>query len=250
MTIATAPIRREILIDRFVALRPALMRHAAATLPAELERPLRAVTLHQFEALASLLPDGLLLPMIAQRRAAPTDDTLGLLTQARDEHGQPFSEMQLLGRLHILLVAGHETTTTLSAWLLYLLATHPDYLARVHAAMDEALAKTDGAIPLAAVRAVHVLRHAVAEAGRLRSPVCNAPRVTVRGVEFGGYEIPENTRTLLGLAACHMLPHVFAHPERFDPDRFAPPREEHRRTPYGLVTYCISASTSTSQSFH
>jgi cytochrome P450 len=30
---------------------------------------------------------------------------------------------------------------------------------------------------------------------------------------------------------------VFAEPERFDPDRFAPPREEDKKQPYALVTF-------------
>ena len=36
---------------------------------------------------------------------------------------------------------------------------------------------------------------------------------------------------------CHRLPHVFENPDRFDPDRLAPPREEDKRTPYSLVTF-------------
>ncbi len=128
-------------------------------------------------------------------------------------------------------------TEVLSAWLLYLLATNPAYLTRVRTDIDEIMDGTDGALTLQAVRAARALSYAVDEAGRLRSPVCNAPRVTVRAVEFGGYAIPEGTRVLLGLAAGHRLPHVFADPDRFDPDRFAPPRAEDKATPYSLVTF-------------
>jgi len=219
-------------VDRLCALFYALIRGDNAT-GASPEARVAAAT----RARAEL--DGLLLRLIAARRAAPADDILGLLTRARDEEGRPFSETHLLGHVHILLVAGHETTTTLSAWLLYLLATHPAYLARVHAEMDEVLSVpgTDGALTLRVVRAARVLGYAVDEAGRLRSPVCNAPRVTVREVAFGGYALPEETRVLLGLAAGHQLPRVFADPDRFDPDRFAPPRVEDKATPYGLVTF-------------
>ena len=41
----------------------------------------------------------------------------------------------------------------------------------------------------------------------------------------------------LAIGAGHRLPSVFAEPDRFDPDRFLPPREEDRRSPYALVTF-------------
>ena len=181
--------------------------------------------------------DTLLLGKIAERRQAPTDDILGMLIKAGDEQSAPFSDRELLGQLHILLVAGHETTTTLSAWLLYLLATHPDILARVHTEMDEALAATSGEVTMDALKAMRLLGNAVDEAGRLYSPVGNVPRGVVKDFTFGSYHVPAGSRVLLSLAACHRLPDIFANPDVFDPDRFAPPREEDKRTPYALVTF-------------
>ncbi|HEU5347468.1 MAG TPA: cytochrome P450 [Ktedonobacterales bacterium] len=181
--------------------------------------------------------DAMLLAKIAERRRAPTDDILGMLVKAGDEQGLALTDRELLGQLHILLVAGHETTTTLSAWLLYLLAAHPDILARIHTEMDEALAATEGEVTLDAIKAMRLLGNAVEEAGRLHSPVGNVPRGVVKDFTFGGYYVPAETRVLLSLAACHRLPNVFANPDTFDPDRFAPPREEDKRTPYSLVTF-------------
>jgi cytochrome P450 len=181
--------------------------------------------------------DALLLAKIADRRRAPTDDILGMLVKAGDEQSVSFTDRELLGQLHILLVAGHETTTSMSAWLLYLLAAHPELLARIHAEMDEAVAATGGEVTLDAIKAMHQLGNAVDEAGRLRTPVGNVPRGVVKDFEFGGYHIPAGSRVLLSLAACHRLPDVFANPDTFDPDRFAPPREEDKQTPYALVTF-------------
>jgi len=39
------------------------------------------------------------------------------------------------------------------------------------------------------------------------------------------------------IAASHLLPTIFANPTKFDPDRFAPPREEHKKNPYALVGF-------------
>lgn len=214
--------------------------------------PTMAETRQEFTGRMARVRDQLnamLLERIAWRRRVLTDDILGLLVQAHDDDGQSFSDAQLLGQLHILLVAGHETTTTLGAWLLYLLATHPDYLRRVRTELDTVLAETEGAITLGVIRAARELGYAVDEAGRLRSPVANAPRGVVKDVVFGGYTVPTGTHVLLSLVACHHLPHIFAHPDVFDPDRFAPPREEDKRTPYALVTFSGGPRVCLGQSF-
>jgi retinoid hydroxylase len=134
-------------------------------------------------------------------------------------------------------VAGHETSTIMSSWLLYLLATNPAYRQRVRAELDAVLAATDGAITLDAVKSMRLLGYVVNEAGRLYSPVGNVPRGTLKPFTFGGHTIPVGTRVLVSLAGCHRLPHIFADPDRFDPDRYAPPREEDKRTPYALVPF-------------
>lgn len=190
----------------------------------------------RFAAVSRADIEALLLPKIAERREHPTDDVLGILTQARDSHGQPLSDAQLMAHINILLVAGHETSTSLSAWLLYALATHPDYLARVRAEWDDLL--PPGEPPsLDALKRMKTLDNALSETERLYPPVPNGPRGVVEDVEIGGYTIPAGAPLFYSIAAMHLLPHVWQEPMRFDPDRFAPPREEHKKTPYALVGF-------------
>jgi cytochrome P450 len=182
----------------------------------------------------------MLLALIAERRAATAGtqprDVLDLIVHARDEQGVSLSDEQILGHLNILLVAGHETTTTLSTWVLYLLATRPEDRERVARELADLPAGPDGEPALDALRGARVLDAFVREAGRLYSPVLNVPRGVVRDFEFAGYTVPAGTQMRLALAASHRLPTVFANPDRFDLDRFLPPREEDR-LPYALVTF-------------
>ena len=184
---------------------------------------------------------GRLLRMIAARRAAPPEerprDVLGLIVHARDDQGRPLSDEQVLGHLSILLVAGHETTTTLASWALYLLSTMPEHRDRLLEELQAAPRDENGEIPFETLRSLKALDNFVRETGRMYPPVLNVPRGVTEDVEFGGYVIPAGTQVRLGLAATHRLPTVFKEPERFDPDRFAPPRDEDKATPYALVTF-------------
>ncbi len=178
----------------------------------------------------------LLRPKIAARRLHPTDDVLGMLVQARDPDGNALSDEQLIAHTNILLVAGHETSTSMSAWLLYLLTQHPDYLQRVR---DEqaALVPEGTDASLEAIQRMKVLENALMEAERLYPPVQYGPRGVAADFDFHGYHVPAGSHIFYAIAASHLLPSVFAEPTRFDPDRFAPPREEQRKTPYALVGF-------------
>jgi cytochrome P450 len=190
---------------------------------------------------AQLELDETLLGLIrAQRRLPPAEqphDVLSMILNARDEQGRTLDDEQVRGHLNILLVAGHETTTTLGAWTLYLLATQSEHRARVLAELDAVLGNSAGPPTGEQIRALKVLDNVVKEAGRLYPPVINVPRGVLHDFEFGGYTIPAGTPVRLALAAGHRLPQVFANPDAFDPDRFAPPREEDKKTPYSLVTF-------------
>jgi cytochrome P450 len=184
--------------------------------------------------------DLMLLRLIAERRDASESqarDVLGYIVHARDDEGKTLSDEEVLGHLYILLVAGHETTTTLAAWTLYLLATEPQHRQRVLEELQASRAGSSGPLSVEAARNLHQLDLFIREVGRLHSPVQSVPRGVVEETEFAGYTLPVGTSVRLSLAGCHRMSQYFANPNVFDPDRFASPREEDRRSPYALVTF-------------
>lgn len=178
----------------------------------------------------------LLIPKIEERRKHPTDDVFGLLVRAHDEHGEALSDEQLVSHVNILLVAGHETSTSLSAWLLYLLSQYPDYTQRVLEEQAQLLT-SDNEPTLEDIKKMKVLENALSEAERLYPPVANGPRGVTEDFEFHGYHVPAGAFLFYSIAGAHRLPSIFKDPETFDPDRFAPPREEHKKSPYALVGF-------------
>jgi cytochrome P450 len=181
---------------------------------------------------------GLLRAKIQERREQPTTDVLGLLVQARNEQGHGLSDDQIIAHINILLVAGHETSTSLSTWLMYLLSQHPDYRQRVLAEQEEVLGRDTNINPrLDDIKRMKVLDNALSEAERLYPPIANGPRGVLEDFTFQGHHIPAGAYVLYAISASHLIPSIFAQPATFDPDRFAPPREEHRKTPYSLVGF-------------
>jgi retinoid hydroxylase len=184
--------------------------------------------------------DLMLLRLIAERRAASESqahDVLGFIVHARDDEGKTLSDDEVLAHLYILLVAGHETTTTLAAWTLYLLATKSVYRQSILQEIEGQPGGSGGPLSVEAARNLHRLDLFVREVGRLHSPVQTVPRGVVKETEFAGYTLPVGTSVRLAIAAGHRMPQYFAEPGQFDPDRYLPPREEDRRSPYALATF-------------
>ncbi len=182
--------------------------------------------------------EGHLLELIAASRRAsrerPARSVVDMLARARDEGGNALSDEQILAHVNILLVAGHETTTNLAAWVLYLLAIHPQFGRQVD---DELAAALGASADRDAVRGSPALTNVIREAGRLHPPVMFLPRGVVADFEFEGYSVAAGTPAFLAVAAGHRLSTIFADPDTFDPTRFAPPREEHKRHPFALLTF-------------
>ncbi|QRK11448.1 cytochrome P450 [Archangium violaceum] len=165
---------------------------------------------------------------IADRRAHPRDDIISRLLEAG------LDDEDVISQVLVLMFAGHDTTKLSLTWTLALLLRHPEYLARVLAEQDEVLG--DGPIDAEATRKLPVLERAIREAHRLYPPASLLRRGVLEGFELGGYTIPKGWKVMYLPRVSHHLPDVFKDPERFDPDRFAPPREEHKQ-PYAMVEF-------------
>src|ERR1035438_10040062 len=75
----------------------------------------------------------------AQRRRGDVAaaDILGWVMQARDRnHGAPMPDTQLAREIMTLIVAGHETTSSVLNWTWYLLSRHPRVDARLASELD------------------------------------------------------------------------------------------------------------------
>lgn len=179
----------------------------------------------------------LLAPIVARRRAdtgGPGDDILGLLIAARDDAGHGFDDAELIDELLVLLWAGHDTVTSLLTWTMLELLRHP-------AEMEGVLAEAEqvrGAGPLELGHLKHLPRldRVLREAERMHPPAPGGFRGVVEDFEYGGYRIPAGWTVMYSIVYTHNMPALWRDPEVFDPQRFAPPREEGKK-PFHLIGF-------------
>jgi cytochrome P450 len=157
------------------------------------------------------------------RQSGPDDDLPGLLIAA----GMP--DALIRDQLLTMIIAGHDTSTALLSWALYLLSSHPEVQARAQAELDAVL----GSAPpsLAQLGELRYLEHVINETLRLYPPIHLGQRVAARDLEFQGYPIPAGQRVLYSIYLTQRDPRYWEQPAEFCPDRFAP-EQSRQLLPY------------------
>lgn len=178
--------------------------------------------------------------VIRQRRASSTGDRdlLNLMLEAVDpQTGEPLDETNIRHQVITFLVAGHETTSGLLTFALYMLLRNPHTLARAYAEVDRVL-PDDTRPAFAHLAQLDVLERVLKETLRLwpTAPAFNvAPfEDTVLG---GRYPVAADQVVSVAIPALHRDPAVWQDPEVFDIDRFLPENERalhpHGYKPFG-----------------
>jgi cytochrome P450 len=138
--------------------------------------------------------------LVDEKQRHPDDALVSALVTARDGE-ECLDQQELLSTLFQLIVAGHDTTTSLIGNSVVALLRHPDALARLRS--DPAL------IP-----------NAVEEFLRYDAPVPHATfRYATEPIELGGVTIPAGAQVIINLASANRDAEHFAHPEALDIDR-------------------------------
>jgi cytochrome P450 len=173
-----------------------------------------------------------LLAEIGRRRheRASGEDILSLLMSAEDEDGWRFSDRQLLDHSLTLLFAGHDTTSTTVALLLYELTRHREWRVRIVEELDRELGH-EPAGEEHLFDGLPVLEQALDETLRLYPPVPAGQRRSIADFEFAGHRVPAGMHVQYFPWASHQLADVFSDPHSFRPERMA--RAEKAKLPKG-----------------
>ncbi len=133
-----------------------------------------------------------------------------------------------------MMMAAHDTSTITLSSIFYQLAKHPDWQEKVR---QESLGLNKPYLDHDDLGKMEVMDRVMKESLRLLSPVHLIPRKTVKAVEFQGYTIPANIYVILSPNVTHHMREWWPNPRHFDPDRFSPERNEHKKHPYQFVPF-------------
>jgi len=156
--------------------------------------------------------------LVEEKQREPGDDLVSALISARDGDAR-LDQRELLSTIFQLIVAGHDTTTSLIGNRMVALLRHPDQLAALRADPSR-------------------LAGAIEELLRYDSPVPHATfRYAVEPIELGGVTIPAGAQVMINLASASHDELQYPHPEDLDLDR-----TELRHVAFGHgIHFCLGA---------
>jgi cytochrome P450 len=188
--------------------------------------------------------------IVAERRRTGSviDDLLNLMLAARDESGEPMSQVELRDEIKTAMFAGYDSTATGLAWTWYLLATHPESARR---AREEVLhVVPEGAPTYEQLGRLEYLGRIFQEALRLYPPFSFHPRMALADDMIGSQRIPARATLFISNYAAGRNPAFWEHPDAFFPDHFLPDQVARRHRfayqPFGAgPRVCIGAGLAT-----
>ncbi len=176
--------------------------------------------------------------IMAQRRRTgiKPDDFMQTLMDARYQDGRPLDDSEVTGILLTVLFAGQHTSAVLATWVCLELLNAPTYIETIRQEMRSVYAN-EGVMNLAGLKQQIALEFAIRENERLHPPLILLVRKVLKPLEFRNHRVPAGTLAMVSPAVSHRLPHLFADPYRFDPERFAAPACEDKQHRYTLIGF-------------
>ncbi|MCA9668727.1 MAG: cytochrome P450 [Myxococcales bacterium] len=171
-----------------------------------------------------------------RRDARRGEDFVQTLMEARYKDGRPLSEHEITGLLLAGIFAGHHTSSVTTAWTLIELLSNRECLGRL---VDEVDSVFDSNEPVThrKLRDLEYTEAVVKEALRLHPPLFVLVRVAKQDFVYRDYFIERGSWVLVSPTVSHRLAEHFAEPDRFDPMRFLPPREEDKRHNFAYIAF-------------
>ena len=171
---------------------------------------------------------------VKEQRDSGGTDMLTVLCHTEDEEGNRFTDEDIVNHMIFLMMAAHDTSTSTLTTMGYHLAANLEWQERCR---DESSRLGDGPLDIEALEKLETLDLVINESLRLVTPLPFNVRQAVRDTDLLGYYIPAGTNIITWPGMNHRLPELWTDPDKFDPDRFAEPRSEHKKHRYAFAPF-------------
>ncbi|KAL6657033.1 hypothetical protein ACP70R_004813 [Stipagrostis hirtigluma subsp. patula] len=199
---------------------------------------------------------GMLMDIIRSRLAAKDtagygNDLLGLMLEAcAPEHGEtPALTMdEIIDECKTFFFAGHDTTSHLLTWTMFLLSTHPEWQDKLR---DEVRRECGGEVPTGdALNKLRLVNMFLLETLRLYGPVSMIQRKAGSDLEIGGIRVPEGTILSIPIATIHRDKEVWGEDAgEFRPERFENGVTRAAKHPNALLSFSSGPRSCIGQNF-
>lgn len=205
---------------------------------------------------------GTLMEIINERQATAKDargygnDLLGLMLEANASAGDDGRRImitmdEIIDECKTFFFAGHETTSHLLTWAMFLLGTHPEWQERLR---EEVLRECGGGmeVPLHgdALNKLKLVTMVLYETLRLYGALTMIARTATADTELGGVKVPKGTVTTIPIAIMHRDEEVWgADAGEFNPLRFRDGVGRAAAHPSALLSFSIGPRSCIGQDF-
>ncbi|KAB8106510.1 hypothetical protein EE612_040883 [Oryza sativa] len=180
------------------------------------------------------------------------NDLLGLMLEAcAPEHGesQPQLSMdEIIAECKTFFFAGHDTTSHLLTWTMFLLSTHPEWQEKLR---EEVATECDGKVPTGdMLNKLKLVNMFLLETLRLYGPVAFIQRRVNAELELGGITVPEGTVLSIPIATIHRDKEVWGEDaDIFKPERFENGVSKAGKYPNALLSFSSGPRACIGQNF-
>lgn len=171
-----------------------------------------------------------------RREGVVEEDFVQSLLEARYKNGQALTDHEITGLILAALFGGQHTSAALSAWGIIETLRNPYVLPSLLAEQERVLGDRDE-VTMEQIRSMPTLERLMQETERTHPPLIMLARKVLKDYTYGKYTVPTGWIAMVSPWLTHRLPEVFTKPEQFDPERFAPGREEHKKFNYSMITF-------------
>jgi len=186
--------------------------------------------------------------VIKERRENPSasqsdgTDILSIFMKMKYKDGTAATDEHVTGLLIALLFAGQHTSCITSTWTILFILFNKQIKNRIMAEQRDIFGdELSGNVDFDKLNNMQLLHDSMKEALRLNPPLILLIRKAMKDLPVTAqgrkYTVPKGDTVLISPTVGMRVPEAFENPDVFDPDRFGPGREEHKKSPYAYLGF-------------